>query len=86
MLNNKKAITQTNIDLSSKVFCDIHLRAISQEVPINQIHNMCSKIPLLKALSHLPGANTLTHLSLDYRFSADNKFKNIFLNWPVYFS
>ena len=31
---------------SSKVFCGIHLRAVSQEVLMNLIHNMCSEITL----------------------------------------
>ena len=31
----------TNADLSSKVFCDIHPRAISQEVLLNLICKMC---------------------------------------------
>ena len=30
-----QAITWTNVDLSSKVFCGIHLRSISQEVLMN---------------------------------------------------
>ena len=39
-------ITWTNIDISSKVFCCIHLREISQEVLLNLIHNMYSDITL----------------------------------------
>ena len=34
-----QAITLTNIDLSSQLFCDIHMRAISQEVLMDLIHN-----------------------------------------------
>ena len=54
------AITWTNVDLSSKVIRDNHLRAISQEVLMNLIHDMCSEITLSKLLLHLPGANELT--------------------------
>ena len=36
----------TNVDLSSKVFGDIHLKAISQKVLMNFSHNMCSEITL----------------------------------------
>ena len=34
------AITWTDVDLSPKVFCSIHLRAISQEVLTNLIQNI----------------------------------------------
>ena len=53
------AITWANIDLSSMVICDIHLREISQEILINLIGNMCSDITLLKLPPHLPEANEL---------------------------
>ena len=36
-----QAITQTNVDLLSKVFCSILLRAISKEGLMNLIHSMC---------------------------------------------
>ena len=36
------------VDLASKVFCSIHLRAISKEVLINLNHNMRPEITLLK--------------------------------------
>ena len=48
-----------NVDLSSKVFSGIHLRAILQGVLTNFIQNMCLKIRLSKLLPHLPGANEL---------------------------
>ena len=32
---------------------------------MNLIHNMCPEITLQELLSHLPGANKLTHLSQD---------------------
>ena len=35
-----QAITCTNVDLSSKLFCGTHLRAISQEVFMTLIHDM----------------------------------------------
>ena len=47
-----QAIAWANADLSLKVFCGIHLRAISQ-VLMNLIHNMYSEITLLKLLPHL---------------------------------
>ena len=47
-----QAITWIDVDLSSKVFCGIHLRAISQEVLMNMIRNMCSEITLLKLFLH----------------------------------
>ena len=45
--------------LSSKVFCSIQLRAISQEVLMNLIRNKCSEITILKLLPDLPGVNDL---------------------------
>ena len=56
--------TWTKVDLSSKVLCDIHMRAISQEVLMNLIRSFCSKITLLKLLPHLLGASELTHCGL----------------------
>ena len=47
----------TNVDLSSKVFCGIRLRASSQEVLINLIRNMCTEITTWNLLPYLPGAN-----------------------------
>ena len=44
-------------------FCDIHLRAISQEVLMNLICNKCSKITFMKFLSYLPGANELNTMA-----------------------
>ena len=41
----------------------IHLKTILQEVLINLIRNICSKIELLKLLPHLPGINELTKLA-----------------------
>ena len=51
-----QAITWTNVDLSSKVFSGIHMRAIL-EVLQNIIYNMCSDITLLKLLPRLFGAH-----------------------------
>ena len=48
-----------NQNLSSEVFWSIHLRAISQEVVMNLIRNMCSGITFLKLLPYLLGANEL---------------------------
>ena len=46
---------KTGADLSSKVLCCIHIRAISQEVLLKISRNMCLDITLLKLLTHLPG-------------------------------
>ena len=46
-------------DLSSVACCGIHMKAISQEVLINSICEMCSKITLLKLIPHLSEANDL---------------------------
>ena len=54
-----QAITWTNVDLPSKTFCGIHLRAIWQEVLMNLIRNPCSKITISRLLSHLLGTNEL---------------------------
>ena len=40
-------------------FCDIHLRAISQEMLMNLIRRKCSEITLLKSLPQLSSANDL---------------------------
>ena len=45
--------------LSSKVFCSIHLRAVSEEVLVNLICNLCWNITLLKLLPHFPGLDEL---------------------------
>ena len=42
----------THFDLSLKVSCGIHLRAISQEVFMSFIRNKCSKITLLTLQMH----------------------------------
>ena len=51
--------TWMNVDLSSNMFCGIHLRAILQEVLMKIICKMCYEIKLLKLLTHLPGVNEL---------------------------
>ena len=38
------AITWTNTDLWSEVLCDIHMRAILQEMPKDLMGNICSEI------------------------------------------
>ena len=40
-----------------------HLRAITQEVLMNTIHKMCSKITLLKLPPHIPGGNELIDMN-----------------------
>ena len=53
--------TQSCYNLLSKLPCDIHLIAISQELFINLICNIFSEITLLKLPPFLPGPNELTH-------------------------
>ena len=62
-LHHGDGMTALSVDLlSSKVFCDIHLRATSQEVLINLFSNTCLEITISKWLSHLPRANDLTQI------------------------
>ena len=44
----------------ANMFCNINLKAISQEDIMNLTQNMCSGTTLLKLLPHLPGASELT--------------------------
>ena len=55
--------SSTNVDLSSNVFCGIHLTANSQVVFTNLIRNMCSKITFSKLRPHLTGTNELMNIS-----------------------
>ena len=63
-----QAITWSNVDWSSVNSSDIHIRAISQEIPPPSITKICLKITCLKFHSNFPGANKLiiktTHLKL----------------------
>ena len=52
-----QAITWTNVDWSSVKSSDIHIRAISQEMPQPSITKICFKIIYLEFHSNLPGAN-----------------------------
>ena len=54
-----QAITWTYVDLSSKIFCVIHLRSILQGMSMNLIHNMCSGTTLSKLQPHNPVAYEL---------------------------
>ena len=56
-----QAITWTNVDWSSVKSSDIHIRAISQEMPQSSITKICLKITNLKFHWNFPGANELTH-------------------------
>ena len=47
-----QAITWTNVDLWSEVFFGIHLWAMSQEVDMYLIHNMCSEIIVAAVWHH----------------------------------
>ena len=58
-----KPLPEPNICLSSKVFCGINRGAVSEEVLMNLIRNIGSKITLVELLPYLPGANELnSHL------------------------
>ena len=62
-----QAITWTNFDLSSNyIFCDIHLRVLSQEMLINLIRSMYSNNTFLKLLTHLWGANESENIFYGY--------------------
>ena len=45
----------------------IHLRAIPQEKPMNLICNLCLMITLLKLFPHLPMANELKLLHIQWK-------------------
>ena len=51
---------------SSVRSCGFHGRAISQEMPQLSITKICLKITCLKFHSNFPGANELTHWSLEH--------------------
>ena len=66
-----QAVTWFNVELSQKVLCDIHLRAISQQVAVILIDTVCSETTYLKLSLHLPG--TLISIHSDRSCgSADN--------------
>ena len=50
----------SNVNLPSKVFCGVHLSAVSHEVQMNVIHNKHLEIILLKLLPYIPGTNELS--------------------------
>ena len=72
-------ITWTNIDLSSKVFCDIHLQAMTLPEPILTYHQRCSVTFTFKqchylnqcwliikgVLWHSPSSNVITWTNVD---------------------
>ena len=67
-LTAPKAITWTNVDWSSVKSSDIHIRAISQEMPQPSITKIYLKITCLKFHSKFPGANELTFYGLSALF------------------
>ena len=54
-----QAITWTNVNWSSVESSDIHIRAVSQEMPQPSISKICLKIACLKFHSNFPGPNVL---------------------------
>ena len=55
-----QAITWTNVDWSSAKSSDIHIRAISLEMPQPSITKICLKITCLRFHSNFPGAYKLS--------------------------
>ena len=72
-----QAITWTNVDLSSKMFCGIHLKAISQEELMSLIHH----ITLLKLHCHIPRRQWIkewiTHVRSGGRFKNTYELLNL---------
>ena len=56
----QETITWTNVDWSSMKSSDIHIRAISHQMPQPSITKICLQITCLKFHSNFPGANELT--------------------------
>ena len=52
-----QAITWTNFDWSSVKSCDIHIRAISQEMPQPSLTKIHLTITYIKFHSNFPGGN-----------------------------
>ena len=52
-----QALVWINVDLSSKVFCNFHIKRISSELLMNRIPNLCSETTLSKLLPHITGAS-----------------------------
>ena len=65
-----KPLPETNVDWSSRKSSDIHIRAISQEMPQASITKIHLKITYLKLHSNIPGGSELSHrddlVRLDY--------------------
>ena len=57
-----QTITWTNVDLSPKVFCGIHLRAFSLEELKIIIYEMSLKNTLVKLQSHLTGLSICVYI------------------------
>ena len=55
-----QAFTWASADLSSKVYCGIHMKVITREMLMNIFCNMCSKITLLESLPHAWGTSELS--------------------------
>ena len=73
-LRRHQAITWTNVDWSSVKFSDIHIRAISQEMPQPSITKIHLKITYLKFHSNFPGANELKNIYSQAHESKSTKF------------
>ena len=77
-----QAITSTNVDLSVVRSSDIHLRAITKEMPQQSIIKISLKIIHLKYHSNLPGANELSMI-LSSQIIWFGPCLNVFSTWQT---
>ena len=79
-----QAITRTNVDSASKVFCGTHLGVIQKKCPWTIIHNTCLKKTHLKLVPHTRGQLVKSSVLRDDGDITDNIFYNIFLNCNIW--
>ena len=81
-----QAITWPNVDLSVVKSNDIHLRAISQEIPQPSITKLSLIITYGKFHWNLPGTNEFTHFPLEPHICASESGQHWFRQWLVAYS
>ena len=59
MAYDTKPLAEVKLVYHHKIFCGIHLRAISSDVLINLKPNIYLKVTLLKSFQHFSGADEL---------------------------
>ena len=69
-----------SVDWSSVKSSDIHIMAISQEMPQPSITKICLNITYLKCHSNFPGANEIMHMVHCYEIF-DTELKLLQLRW-----